>query len=121
MIVLVCGGRSFQRKEWLFRVLDMFNKKYTIVELVNGGAIGADELARAWARDHDVPIKLFKADWNRYGRGAGMIRNSEMANYLTKYDKNLVMTIAFPGGNGTKDMIQKSRSRGIPVMTMLEE
>ncbi len=44
-------------------------------------AKGADELGRAWALSLGIPLKKFYADWDKYGKRAGPIRNKQMAEY----------------------------------------
>lgn len=50
-------------------------------EIVSGGARGVDSLGEQWAEYHDVPDKVFEADWDEHGNAAGPIRNEEMAEY----------------------------------------
>lgn len=109
-IVLVCGGRDFYDRDTLNKVLDFFHKKYRITKIVNGGAKGADKLATEWSVNRQVPYQEYPADWSQ-GKGAGLIRNSQM---LQAESINLV--IAFPGGNGTKDMVSKANHAKIEVI-----
>ena len=51
------------------------------VEIVSGGAKGIDSVAEKFAHDYGVDFKLFPADWDKYGKSAGMIRNKELINY----------------------------------------
>lgn len=44
-------------------------------------ARGVDTLAVEFASKYNIPIKPFPANWDKYGRAAGPIRNSQMANY----------------------------------------
>ena len=46
------------------------NKELKIDLIVSGGAKGADHLAEMYARDNNIQIKVFQAEWKRYGRGA---------------------------------------------------
>lgn len=50
-----------------------------ITLVLSGGARGADMNGEEWAREHHIPIEQYLAEWNRYGKGAGMRRNVEMA------------------------------------------
>jgi hypothetical protein len=110
--ILVCGGRDYINKSKVFQVLNL----YTSVQvIIHGAARGADLLAREWAVIHNVPELAFKADWDRYGLGAGPRRNAQM---LAEGHPDLV--IAFPGGRGTADMIKKARKAGILVIQIGE-
>ncbi len=46
--------------------------------VLSGGAMGVDEVAEKEAKDRGVPFELFEADWKKYGRSAGPLRNREM-------------------------------------------
>lgn len=105
MRVLVCGGRNFSDKKWMYDTLD----KHLIASLVHGGAHGADSLAGLYAFERNIPVEVFPADWSKFGKRAGTLRNVQMAN--TKPD----LVIAFTGGSGTKHMIQTARFLKIPV------
>jgi hypothetical protein len=54
---------------------------FEITEVVCGMAEGVDKLGRKWAIDASIPVKEFPADWAKFGRAAGLIRNVEMAHY----------------------------------------
>lgn len=73
-------------------------------------AKGADELGFDWAISRGVVTERYRADWDKFGKSAGPIRNQQM---LTKGVPDLV--IAFPGGVGTADMINRAEKAGIPV------
>lgn len=112
--VIVCGGRNFRSRDYVFGALTLHHAMKTIGLIIQGGAAGADALAAEWAKLHAIPCIEFKADWNRYGKRAGPKRNKEMLEYLmrgtaTKY------VIAFPGGAGTHNMIMQAESKGVPV------
>ena len=111
MRVLVTGGRKYQDRRMLFEVLDYCSAKNDEITLViEGGASGADTLAREWGQARYVPVLTMFADWQKYGKAAGPIRNGEM---LEKAKPDLV--IAFPGGVGTENMIKQSHEAGIEV------
>ena len=104
--VIVAGSRDFTDKERLYKILD--NRLASIkddVEIISGHCRGADMLGEQYAKDHNIPVVLFPADWNAYGKRAGYIRNKQMAEYAS--EENGVL-IAFPIGEarGTKMMIR---------------
>jgi hypothetical protein len=77
--------------------------------IIEGGARGADTMARKWAANWGCDCITEKADWDKYGRKAGPIRNREMM----KHKPDLV--VAFPGGAGTADMIEVAEAAGVTV------
>lgn len=53
-------------------------KKKSIELIVSGGAIGADKLAEEFSEEFDIPKKIFKPEWEKYGKSAGFIRNKKI-------------------------------------------
>lgn len=68
--------------------------------VISGTAKGVDSFGESWAYANGIPIERYPADWNKYGKRAGYIRNEEMA-------KNAEALIAVWDGEsrGTKHMI----------------
>lgn len=110
MKLIVCGGRKYENKLAVYHVLDRVHAKYKISLIIEGGALGADRQARGWAIENRVPHVTEEANWAKYGRRAGPIRNGVM---LAKYMPDGV--IAFPGGMGTANMIEQAEAAGVQV------
>ena len=111
MRVLVCGGRDFADRDTVFRALNALAEKYGRLNVIQGGARGADRLALDWAlQAPSVQLSNYPADWQRHGKAAGAIRNQQM---LDEGKPDLVL--AFPGGRGTADMVRRAKAAGIPV------
>lgn len=110
-IVLVCGGRDYDDRDRLFNILDVAHAANPIKLLVHGGASGADDLAGQWARHVGVPWKAYPAYWKSEGKAAGPKRNQRM---LDEGQPHLV--IAFPGGDGTADMVRRAEKAQVPVV-----
>lgn len=114
MKVLVCGGRNFIDRPWLYSVLDQLGG--TVTEIISGGATGADRYAIHWALERKVPYTEWPADWKFDGKAAGPLRNQRMLE-RAKPD----MVIAFPGGRGTADMVRRAKDAKVPVTLLLEK
>ena len=121
MRVLVCGGRHYANRQNVYNTLDeiagITEEKPLPLDftLIHGGATGADALADDWGVINWVLIREFKADWKRYGRAAGPIRNKQM---LDEGKPDIV--IAFLGGEGTRGMIALARAAGVPIREIPE-
>lgn len=87
MKVAVIGSRTFKDKERLFNILSNNN----ITHIISGGAIGADAIAEQWATLNDIPVTIYKPDWEKFGKSAGFIRNYDII-------KDAEMVIAFWDG-----------------------
>lgn len=112
-VVLVCGGRDYDNERHAFRVLDGLHKARPIERIIQGGARGADQLARAWAISRGVLLNTYDADWSAHGRRAGPIRNQLM---LDEGQPGLV--VAFAGGRGTADMLRRAKAAGVDWMSV---
>lgn len=81
--------------------------------IVQGGAKGADRAARDWALRLDGPRPItFAADWARYGRMAGPLRNEEMVA------AGADLVVAFPGGRGTESCVELARQAKLYVLDL---
>lgn len=111
MRVLVCGGRHFDDAFTLGAWLGGIHKDYVITLLIEGGQTGADRMARKFAKWAGIPVKTVEADWAKYGKAAGPIRNQKMID-----DEKPDLVVAFEGGDGTANMVAKARKANIRVL-----
>lgn len=114
MKVLVCGGRHYADALTLGSWLGGIHKDTPITEIIEGGATGADFLARRFGDFANIPVLTFKvdkADWKSKSKAAGPIRNKKM---LDEGKPDLV--VAFPGGNGTANMVEQARAAGVKIL-----
>jgi hypothetical protein len=79
--IIVAGSRDFNDYELLKEKLDRAKDHFGIFEVVSGKARGADSLGERYARENDLPIAEFPADWDAHGKKAGFMRNADMADY----------------------------------------
>lgn len=114
MRILITGSRNFNDFDLMKKTLKQFkNKKVTIV---HGDCRGADKIAGFLGKELGFNIEPHPADWKKYGKSAGPIRNTEMVN------SNIDLVLAFPVGNskGTKDCLEKARRKGISTIVVTE-
>lgn len=110
--MLVTGGRKYSDRNHVFQVLGCIHTEFGPIScIVEGGATGADALAKEWALHHKISFLEFPADWKSHGRRAGGLRNSQM---LAEAFPDLV--VAFLGGAGTADMTGKASRAGVTVV-----
>ena len=105
--VIVTGGRDYDDRAKIRDVLNFINPDMVI----QGGASGADLLAKKWADANVKDLSTVEAQWAKYGKSAGPRRNREM---LDLHPGALVL--AFPGGIGTSDCIKAALERGHIVL-----
>lgn len=121
--ILVCGSRDFNKgaysKKQVFDTLDELRRTrfaHNELTVINGWANGADLAGAEWAENNNLPFLSVPADWGQYGKLAGFYRNEVM---LTKGKPDVV--IAFPGNEGTKDMIARTKRRNIELIEIKYE
>jgi hypothetical protein len=109
MRLVVTGGRDYSDTAAAFAALDDLHACKPITVLIQGEARGLDARAKNWAFRRGVPCASFAAQWDKYDKDAGGIRNQQMIDE-GKPDYGLV----FPGGYGTADMRRRLVAAGIP-------
>ena len=105
MNIAIVGGRDFSDYTLLKESLLAYISIYRVPDnIVSGGAKGADTLATQFATEMGIPLLVFKPDYQKYGRGATLIRNTQII-------KNAEVVFAFWDGEskGTKDSITKAK------------
>ena len=104
----IVGSRTFNSYDEVNTVLSEFisSNDVTVTEIVSGGAKGADALAERYAANHNIPTKIYYADWKKFGRRAGPIRNVDII-------KRCDVCVAFWDGesHGTKHDIELCRKK----------
>lgn len=117
--MIIAGSRKFNDYEKMLNALDNLGihliNTIDPVEIVSGHASGADTLGEKFAKAYNYPLKIFPADWNKYGKAAGPIRNEQMAKYAAEADRGIL--VAFPIGEskGTRNMIKLAKQYGLEV------
>jgi hypothetical protein len=88
------------------------------ITVIEGGANGADLLARSCATQLGMDVEEYAAEWSRYGKAAGPRRNQAML------DSAIHQVLAFhpdlSKSKGTRDMVQRAAQAGVPVHIFTE-
>ena len=114
---IIAGGRDFMDynllKEKVNKILQEKKVTHKIV-IISGCARGADTLGLRYASENAFDVEEYPADWDKYGKKAGYMRNVEMA-------KNADALIAFWDGKskGTKHMIDIATERNLPIRIII--
>lgn len=116
MKIMVTGSRDWPFPDMIYTALEKlrpegFTRNTGMVTVIEGGAKGADHLARLAAVDLGYSFITVKADWLVYGRGAGPIRNRKMLDMKP----DIVLAFCLNGSRGTTDCMTEAKKRGIKV------
>ena len=111
MQLIIAGSRTFTDYQLLCQTLAP--ERPRITQVLTGGARGADQLGYRWAWKHAIRHQLFRADWERFGKSAGVRRNYQMAQ------AGDVLVACWDGQSpGTAHMVQCMRQLGKPVVVI---
>lgn len=111
MKAIICGGRDFTNWMAALPELDKIHSKTPITLVIQGGATGADHIAKVWAEDRKIPMVEHKARWRELGKRAGSVRNT----FMLEHERPDIV-IAMPGGYGTAHMKRISRDADVEVV-----
>lgn len=130
LVVIVCGGRNGVRErdvDYVLSALDRFDRFIErIGHVIHGdcksrepGWVSYDQAAGAWARYRELPVTYYPAKWQTggKGRGEGPQRNKDMSSLCVRLAPHPLerACLAFPGGDGTVDMIRIATMSDIQV------
>ena len=74
MKYLICGSRDWTNYN-LIKERILYHQPTMII---SGGCKGADKIAENIAKELNIPIEIYNAEWDKYGNSAGPIRNKKM-------------------------------------------
>lgn len=109
MKIIVTGGRNYED----YKAVDKALSSLSPTLIVEGGAKGADRLAREWAIENGIEFITVNAEWAKYAGRAGTIRNAKM---LALHSDATV--VVFPGGRGTADCEAKAREKEMKIVVV---
>lgn len=101
MKVIIAGSRTITDFSAVEKAVEKSGWRNEITEVISGCAKGVDKLGEMWARGNNIPIKSFPAEWNKYGKNAGPIRNRKMAEY-----SDCLIAVWNSISNGTRNMLE---------------
>lgn len=117
MRVIIAGSRSFTDTDVVDTALHQlflgdFARELTeeVDVILSGSARGADQCGEDVAQRCGIPVERYPAEWDKYGKTAGVIRNQTMA-------ENADALVAFWDGKskGTRHMIETALNVGLEV------
>ena len=117
MRVLICGDRNWRDEDMINQVIEDLKAYYNIRTVIEGEANGADLLARRQALRQGVDVIAFPANWKKYGKAAGPIRNQRMLadgkpDLVIAFHDNIIQS------KGTRHMVETAQRADVPVILM---
>ena len=110
--IVIAGCRNYnnydEAKEYIDFCIREIKKNNTIV-ILSGGCRGADAIGERYAIENGYEIRKFVADWDKYGKAAGPIRNEQMA-----IEADYIICFWDYKSRGTKSMIENAKKYSKP-------
>lgn len=108
MRVIIAGSRFITNYDL---VVDAVKESgFNITEVVCGAANGVDSLGERYAKENNIKLSYFYADWKGLGRAAGPKRNEQMGNY-----GEALIAVWDGESRGTKHMINYAKKKKLLV------
>lgn len=108
---IIAGSRHFSDYALLVKKCDalLVNQSPSEIIVISGTARGADTLGERYAKERGFAVERFPADWDKFGKRAGFLRNSQMADVA-----DACICFMYPNSRGTKMMSEICAKRSIP-------
>ena len=112
--VIVAGSRNFNDYNLMSEKLNYYFQNRNDIVIVSGTCYGADKLGEKYAKEHNLGLLQFPADWNKYGKSAGYRRNLQMAEQADA-------CVVFWDGEskGSKHMIDIAKKHNLALRVVL--
>jgi predicted Rossmann fold nucleotide-binding protein DprA/Smf involved in DNA uptake len=113
MKVIIAGSRNVK---FTLEELDtlIVKSEYKITEVISGGAKGIDKLGERWAAKHEILLSVYHADWETYGKKAGILRNKQMVDHA-----DALIAVWDGQSHGTQSTIKFAHEKQIPVIVVI--
>ena len=118
MKILVCGDRNWNNAEAMAREL-MYLSTRGDITIIHGDCRGADKMAGEMAMIMGFNVIAVPAEWEKYGRRAGVVRNRKM---FDEHRPDLVLAFHehIEDSKGTKDMMAYAKKKGCQTRLVAE-
>jgi hypothetical protein len=109
MLVIIAGSRSCKQTDVYNAIFRCPWSKY-ITCVLSGGARGADSFGELWAKEKELRVVKFPAQWDKFGKKAGILRNEKMSKVA-----HGLIAVWDGESRGTRAMIGLAMSEGLRV------
>lgn len=121
MRLLVCGDRFWVNRRLLSEVLNRIHHDRfgPVTAVIEGEARGADVMGRDWGQSNYILVLKYPADWDKYHKAAGPIRNQQMLDE-GKPDRVVAFHNNITRSKGTAHMLSIAAKAGLPRLLVSE-
>ena len=112
---LIVGSRGYTDYDAFKAKCDALLADKTDIEIVSGGASGTDAMAERYARELGYSLQIFPAEWSRYGKRTGYVRNREMHAYISTFPERGVIAFWDGQSKGTAQSFALAKELDNPI------
>lgn len=112
---LIVGSRGYTDYASFKAKCDALLDRKTDIEIVSGGASGTDAMAERYAHELGCSLQIFPAEWSRYGKRAGYVRNREMHSYISTFPERGVIAFWDGQSKGTAQSFTLAKEFDNPI------
>lgn len=119
--IIIAGSRSFHDYDYLAKSVNEILKIENLtlqdnIRIISGTANGADHLGEMFAIRNRIKLIRFPANWDEYGKAAGVIRNRQMAEFASEDSIKGILIVFWDGeSKGSKNMIDEAKKRNLKI------
>ena len=114
MRTIIAGSRHNDDLSFLQSIMLRLSWEPTVV--LCGCADGVDALGKRWAKENSIKIEYYLANWKKFGKAAGPMRNSKMVSNAE------ALVLVWDGkSKGSADVLAKARTKGLVIKEVLYE
>jgi hypothetical protein len=119
--MLVAGSRGFNNYPLLKEKLDYLlqYQRDKEIHIVSGGAKGADTLAEWYAKERSYQMHVFPAEWDKFGKSAGYIRNKQMHQFIAQFSNRGCVCFWDEVSKGTQHNFELCKTYGTPLRIII--
>jgi len=110
MKLIIAGSRNFHDYNSVEQKINDLVKLNFPSCVISGCCQGADRIGELWAEKNNTPVVKFPADWDKFGKQAGPIRNKQMAEYA-----DALILIWDGKSKGSKNMLEEAKKSGLAI------
>lgn len=115
---MIVGSRGYTDYASFKAKCDALLADKTDIEIVSGGASGTDAMAERYARELGYSLQIFPAEWSRYGKRAGYVRNREMHVYISTFPERGVIAFWDGQSKGTAQSFALAKEFDNPIRSI---
>lgn len=108
MKTIIAGSRTIKDKKILEEAIAASG--FEITRVITGMAKGVDSLGKIWGNENAIPVSEYPANWGKYGKRAGYLRNLDMAKQA-----NALIAVWDGESKGTAHMINIAKKQGLKI------